>query len=116
MNRNTLPLILLVTITLSSAAEASESRPAEKAKSELILLVQGGDCKDGVVHGADVTVSSGGGQERDRKTNNEGRAVFKGLPSGKVNVQVTVPGCIPAGKVYDLRAGPNKHTIELTRR
>ncbi len=116
MTRNTLLLILLVTITSSSAAEAIESRPAGKAKSELILLVRGGDCKDGAVHGADVTVSSGGGRERDRKTNNEGRAVFKGLPSGKVNVQVTAPGCIPAGKVYELSAGPNKYTIELTRR
>lgn len=71
MTRNALPLILLVTIRLSSAAEAIKYRPAGKARSELIPLVQGGDCVEGVVHGADVNVSSGAGQEQNQQRNRE---------------------------------------------
>ncbi len=42
MARNALLLSLLVAVTLSPATEAIKSRPAGKATSELIPLVEGG--------------------------------------------------------------------------
>jgi hypothetical protein len=78
----------------------------------LVILVQRGDGEGGTISGAEVHVRAGDAWQQ-RRTNQRGRAVFEGLPRGKVKVQVVAPGWEPFGERYNMSESESVITIKL---
>jgi hypothetical protein len=114
------------TVTQDAAAQETAQTTVEQQVSEpttsdtttkLVIKLQGGDKELVPICGARVFVfKSGDAQEFSAKTNNEGVAVLRDVPRGKITVQVIASGFKTFGERYELVEKEESIEIELEKR
>jgi len=125
-------LALVLGLPMAAAAQASETKDKAKEKKtdetpvSLRIHVVGGEKKDPVPNASVYLrfqekramlflLHKQNKVELDLKTDDKGIASFKGLPPGKVLIQVVSPGWQTFGEYYDLHEDKQTVLIKLER-